>query len=82
MKLMIEIEKEDFETIVSKYDTFPIEMKRWGLEAIRNGTPLDKIIAEIERQEKWLLQAGYTAYNIDIAFDAIKSVLAESDGAE
>lgn len=39
---------------------------------------LDKIRAEIDRQEKWLLQAGYTAYNTDIAFDSIKSVLAET----
>ena len=40
---------------------------------------LDKIRAEINRQEKWLLQAGYTAYNVDIAFDTIKAVLAESE---
>lgn len=40
----------------------------------------DKLRAEIERQEKWLLQAGYTAYNVDIAFDAIKAVIAESEG--
>ena len=40
---------------------------------------LDKIRAEIDRQEKWLLQAGYTAYNVDIAFDSIKSVVAESE---
>ena len=40
---------------------------------------LDKIRAEIEKQEKWLLQAGYTAYNVDIALDAIKSVVAESE---
>lgn len=39
---------------------------------------LDKIKDEIDRQEKWLLQAGYTAYNTDIAFDAIKAVLAET----
>ena len=38
---------------------------------------LNKIRAEIDRQEKWLLQAGYTAYNTDIAFDAIKAVLVE-----
>ena len=43
---------------------------------------LDKIKAEIEKQEKWLLQAGYTAYNVDIAFDAIKAVIAESEGEE
>ena len=40
---------------------------------------LDKIKTEIDRQEKWLLQAGYTAYNVDIAFDAIKSVVVESE---
>lgn len=42
MKLMIEIEKEDFETIVSKYDTFPAEMKRWGINAIKSGIPFPK----------------------------------------
>ena len=40
---------------------------------------LNKIRAEIDRQEKWLLQAGYTAYNIDISFDSIKNVIAESE---
>lgn len=38
---------------------------------------LDRVRAEIDRQEKWLLQVGYTAYNVDLAFDAIKSVSAE-----
>ena len=45
---------------------------------------LDKIRAEIERQEKWLMDAGYNQYNVDIALDAIKSVVdkykAESEG--
>ncbi len=36
---------------------------------------LDKIIAEIERQEKWLMNAGYNTYNVDIAFSSIKSAL-------
>ena len=40
------------------------------------------VLDEIEKQEKWLLQAGYTAYNVDIAFDAIKSVIAESEETE
>ena len=43
---------------------------------------LNKIRAEIDRQEKWLLQAGYIAYNVDIAFDAIKSVVAGSGDKE
>ena len=42
-----------------------------------NRLVLDSVRAEIDRQEKWLLQAGYTAYNVNIAFDAIKSVLVE-----
>lgn len=41
---------------------------------------LDKIRAEIEKQEKWLLQAGYNTYNVDIAFKSIKLALAESEG--
>ena len=36
---------------------------------------LDKIRVEIERQEKWLAQAGYNAYNVDIAFKSIKNIL-------
>jgi len=40
---------------------------------------IEKIRAEIERQENWLLQAGCTTYNVDIAFDSIKSVLTESE---
>ena len=43
---------------------------------------LDKIKAEIERQEKWLMTAGYNAYNVDIALDAIKSAVAESEDKE
>lgn len=49
-------------------------------KALEQEPILDKIRAEIEKQEKWLLQAGYTAYNVDIAFDAIKAVIAESEG--
>jgi hypothetical protein len=43
---------------------------------------IEQIRTEINRQEKWLLQAGYTAYNVDIAFDTIKAVLAESEEKE
>ena len=40
-------------------------------------TILDKIRAEIELQETWLMIAGYNAYNADIAFNAIKSEVAK-----
>lgn len=36
---------------------------------------LDKSISEIDKQEKWLSEAGYNAYNVGIAFFAIKHAL-------
>lgn len=39
----------------------------------------DKIRDEIDTQDKWLAQAGYNAYNVDIAFNSIKRVIAESE---
>lgn len=51
-------------------------------KALEQEPILDKIRAEIEKQEKWLLQAGYNEYNVDIAFSSIKSVLAESEDKE
>lgn len=42
----------------------------------------DKIRAELEKQEKWLLQAGCNTYNVDIAFSSIISTLAESEVEE
>lgn len=50
-----------------------------AIKALEQEPILDKIRTEIEKQEKWLLQAGYTAYNVDIAFDAIKAVMTESE---
>lgn len=40
MKIVIEIEKQKYERIIKRYETFPKEMKEWGLEAIKNGKPL------------------------------------------
>ena len=31
----------------------------------------EKVIAEIDRQGEWLAEAGYNAYNVDIAFGSI-----------
>ena len=44
-----------------------------GLEVV------NKIKTEIEKQDEWLAQAGYNAYNVDIAFNSIKRVIAESE---
>lgn len=51
-----------------------------NIKALEQEPIIDKIRAEIEKQEKWLLQAGYNAYNVDIAFNSIKLALAESEG--
>lgn len=40
---------------------------------------LDKIRAEIDCQERWLMSAGCNAYNVDIAFNSIRSVVKESE---
>lgn len=76
MKIVIDVPDNKYQWIKDNPLTYDNEY----CEAIRNGTPLDKIRAEIERQEKWLLQAGCTAYNVDIALDAIKSAVTGSEG--
>jgi hypothetical protein len=40
---------------------------------------IDEVKEELERQRKWLFKAGYNAYNIDVAFDTIKSLLKEGE---
>ena len=43
MQIVIDICDEKYDVIKSDlYNTFPAEMKSFGLEAIRNGTPLPK----------------------------------------
>lgn len=37
--------------------------------------PCNNARAEIEAQEKWLAEAGYNAYNVGVAFFAIKRAL-------
>ena len=94
MQIVINIDEDTYNDIkkgkiYSSFRDVPLE----SVNAIANGTPLDEkelklkrwiekdieTKAEINRQHKWLLQAGYTAYNVDIAFDAIKAVMAESE---
>lgn len=71
MRLIIDIPEEKYDAIKSElYRTFPAEMKEWGLEAIRNGTPLDKIRAEIEQHAYPIVhgvnnhEKGMTLYGI------------------
>jgi len=56
-----------------------IEALEETIKALEQEPILDKIRAEIEKQEKWLMQAGYNAYNVDIAFNSIKLALSEME---
>lgn len=56
-----------------------IETLNKAIKALEHEPILDKVRAEIDRQEKWLMITGYNAYNVDIAFGSIKSALAESE---
>ena len=43
IELVIKIPEEKYDAIESDlYNTFSAELKEWGLEAIRNGSPLPK----------------------------------------
>ena len=80
MQIVIDIPKEDYNFIKKQVtDGIYNPLKVF----IANGTPLDEVLdkirSEIDRQEKWLLQAGCTAYNVDIVFDAIKSAVGRGD---
>ena len=73
MKLIIDIPDTYYEYCKAQEDAIEIQL------AVKNGIPLDDLRAEIERQERWLMDTGYNACSVDIAFDAIKSVIAESE---
>lgn len=57
MQIVIDIPKEKYDVIKSSlYNTFPAEMKEWGLGAIRNGTPLEE---ELHREKEQAYYLGY-----------------------
>lgn len=60
---------------INKALNIAIELLKAGKEIVKRECVLDKIRAEIEKQEKWLAQAGYNAYNVSIAFESIKHAL-------
>lgn len=42
----------------------------------------EEALKKLEFERKWLSDAGYTAYNIDIVFDTIKAVINDLCGEE
>lgn len=49
------------------------------IKALEQESILDKVRAEIDFEENWLSQVGYNEHNVDIAFNAIKRVISESE---
>lgn len=69
----------DIKAIQAEKTMLAIDKDIIAKENKRLSNVIEQIKAEIDRQQKWLLHAGYTVYNVDIALDAIKSVVAESE---
>ncbi|MCR5255061.1 MAG: hypothetical protein K6D96_03945 [Acetatifactor sp.] len=61
---------------------FVEEMKKVRVQVKPYEPDLGKIKAEINQEEKWLQRAGYNAYNVHIAFNAIRRTLNESEREE
>jgi hypothetical protein len=44
---------------------------------MKEESTLNKVRSELEKQEKWLAEAGYNAYNVSIAFNSIRLAATE-----
>jgi len=85
MQIVIDIDEEQYNTIKSDlYNTFPVEMKKWGLEAIRNGTPLPKGHGRLIDADALIFNADYyepliSKRDFDFAPTIIEADKAEGD---
>ena len=90
IELVIKIPEETYNAIKSDlYNTFPAEMKKWGLEAIRNGTPLPKghgrlIDADILEECKEVMNTIMNECKYAVRIDEVRNVptIIEADKAE
>lgn len=86
MKVVIDIPKGQYYVIKSGlYDTFSAEMKIWGLEAIRKGTPLLKALEKLLSLERKPITIPYLMHKkmdipisecqkaYDVAIDYLRS---------
>ena len=73
------IEQEPFKNayiqVVKERDIAIGQLDELGYSLGEKIEPRNKVITEIEAQEKWLAEAGYNAYNVGVAFNAIKRAL-------
>ena len=73
------LEQEPFKNayiqVVKERDIAIGQLDELGYSLGEKIEPRNKVITEIEAQEKWLAEAGYNAYNVGVAFNAIKRAL-------
>ena len=50
------------------------QLAEWLKELKRHREAWDKVNEKIEKQEKWLLQAGVNSYNVDIFLNSLKDI--------
>ena len=66
MKVVIDISDEKYSVIKSElYNTFPAELKEWGLEAIRKGTPLQEADKPESEEVEMTRFIGFTDEELD-----------------
>ena len=53
MQIVIEMPEDEYKAIVNKYGTFPAEWKKWGLAAIKNGTPIPEDCGRLIDADKY-----------------------------
>ena len=85
MQILIDIDKERYNEIVNHYDTFPKQMRDYGVEAIRNGTVLPKghgrLIDADALKDEW--KEGFHKKIVDALMDDAPTVLeADKESAE
>ena len=69
IELIVKMSEEMWKQVKDGY--VPLGISKY----LKRGIPLPLIKSEIEKQEKWLSQAGYNAYNVNMAFNAIKLIM-------
>lgn len=91
MQIVIDIPDNTYTAIMEKYNTFPTEMKKWCLDAIKNGTPLSKGHGELVYREdvcnelRYMDNNGFITRSVNHVIEDIKKgvpTIIEADKAE
>jgi len=80
IELVIKIPEEKYDVIKSDlYNTFPAEIKEWGLEVIKNGTPLPKGHGRLIDADELFIKKSNAAKTIIVADKESGGEVGETD---